>query len=305
MAISRELFDAIKAIGDIIIRSEAEAQAYEDSLMDTNTSIKREEKRAGSGPIAWHKTKYTAERLIQRDGFRRISTPTICCIRHGAIGGANTWFEVQFVYVRIGAFESEALNAEAAALNAAANARFETKVEGGRPVCKLQAPKNIRGEATIEERGGKSMEGTMLMYGSHRRSSAGLAEEVPGCAREWAARYSPSGKSSDASNAAMARAKAHARAVQAMEEALLPEAAQVRRSLAETHDPEVNVRVIKGDTECTGFSLSLTHGYVVAPHDDSGLALEAIGFSYPSQTPLPEGHAWEFVVAGCILPLPT
>ena len=307
LAISRELFDAIKAAGGIIIRSEDEAQDFEDSLMDTNSSIKREEKRAEKKKraMAWHKTKYTAEQLVRRDGFQRYSKPTICCIRHGAIGGANTWYEVQFVYVPLSAFESAALNAEASALNAAANVRFETNVEGSRPVCKLKKPKSIRGEATIKERGGKSIGGAMLMYGAHRRSSAGAAEEVPGCAHEWPDRYNPSGKASDASNAAMQRVEAHARALQAVEEALLPQAAQVRRLLAEKHDSAANFRVVNGDTGCTGFSLSLTHGYVVAPHDDSGSALEAIGFSYPSKTPLPEGHKWEFVVAGSILLLPT
>ncbi len=39
-------------------------------------------------------------------------------------------------------------------------------------------------------------------------------------------------------------------------------------------------------------------------HNDSGAALEAIGFAYAAQTPLPEGHEWLFAVAGCIHPLP-
>ena len=39
-------------------------------------------------------------------------------------------------------------------------------------------------------------------------------------------------------------------------------------------------------------------------HNDSGAALEAIGFSYAAESPLPSGHEWLFAVAGCIHPLP-
>lgn len=163
----------------------------------------------------------------------------------------------------------------------------------------------MRGEQVISERGGKAMGGCMLMYGCHRRYSSGAAEEVEGCAREWPARYNPSGKDSDECNAALAAVNEHARALTQLEGTLLPEAAETRRKLAETHDPDAAFRVIEGDTESTGFSLSLTLAYVVGPHDDSGRALEAIGFVYPSETPLPGGHRWEFAVAGCIHPLPT
>jgi len=39
-------------------------------------------------------------------------------------------------------------------------------------------------------------------------------------------------------------------------------------------------------------------------HNDSGAALEAIGFAYAAGSPLPSGHEWLFAVAGCIHPLP-
>ena len=39
-------------------------------------------------------------------------------------------------------------------------------------------------------------------------------------------------------------------------------------------------------------------------HNDSGAALEAIGFSYAAESPLPSGHEWLFAVAGCLHPLP-
>lgn len=163
----------------------------------------------------------------------------------------------------------------------------------------------MRGETRISERGCKAMDGTMLMYGSHKRRSAGANEEVEGCARVWPARYNPSGTSNAPTDAAMAPVHAHASALTELEATLLPAAGEARRVLADKHDPAAAFRVVQGDAASTGFALSLTSGYVVAPHDDSGLTLEAIGFAYPSQTPLPEGHAWGFAVAGCIHPLPT
>lgn len=302
VAISQDVYDAAVAARTLIVRTPEEAQRFEGALKETNGSIKGAETRAGKGqPIPWHETMYTADKL-ERDGFTRIATPTIVCIqREPADDVHSPWYEVQSVFAPSDALTSEALSLAATALSAAADTRFKTLVYGdGRPISKRKGPKSVRGEQVISERGGKAMEGCMLMYGSHRRRSAGAAEEVEGCAREWVARYNPSGKV-----AALAEVEEHSRALTQLETALLPEAAEARRNRAQTDDPDAAFRVLEGDTESTGFSLSLTSGYVVAPHDDSGLALEAIGFVYPSKTPLPEGHAWEFAVAGCIHPLPT
>ena len=38
----------------------------------------------------------------------------------------------------------------------------------------------------------------------------------------------------------------------------------------------------------------------IAGHNDSGYALESILFWYGSDVPLPEGHEWSFVAAGCV-----
>ena len=150
------------------------------------------------------------------------------------------------------------------------------------------------------------MRGQMLMYGAHARRAAGASEKVPECAEKWPDRYNPNGKSgTDAINAATAAVDAHTAALTTLEVDLLPEAAAARRLLAAELDPNARFRVVESSSESTGFSLSLTQGYVVSPHDDSGMALEMIGFVWPSDAPLPTGHEWLFCVAGCIHPLPT
>ena len=57
---------------------------------------------------------------------------------------------------------------------------------------------------------------------------------------------------------------------------------------------------------CMATAVSMTMGHVVSPHMDSGSqgALEFIKF-LNTDGPLPEGHKWYFVVAGCILELPS
>jgi hypothetical protein len=98
--------------------------------------------------------------------------------------------------------------------------------------------------------------------------------------------------------------RSNSRKLTQLEAAMLPEAARTRRAIAHTYDQDARYRVVENERDSTGFSQSLSAGYVVGPHDDSGKALEAIGFAYPSQTPMPEGHKWEMAVSGCIHPLP-
>merc|ERR1719424_974766 len=143
------------------------------------------------------------------------------------------------MFVPSDALTSEPLRHATTALHAAADARFESGVDDdGQPISKRKGPRSVCGEQVISERGGKAMEGCMLMYGCHRRRSAGTAEEVEGCAREWAGRYNPSGKDSDECVAVLAEVEEHSRALTQLETALLPEAADARRKLAETHDLE-------------------------------------------------------------------
>ena len=83
--VSRQLYDAAKDAGTLLVRTEAEARDFESTLMDTVSSIKRAKATADAlgQPIAWHKTDYTAEKLIAH-GFKLCASPTISCIYHEA-----------------------------------------------------------------------------------------------------------------------------------------------------------------------------------------------------------------------------
>ena len=181
------------------------------------------------------------------------------------------------------------------AFTAAADARFEANGA----TSARRGPLNAKAEAHISERGGKVMEGTMLMYGAHRRYANSATEKVEGCAHEWPDRYNPNG--SDAP--VVERVHEHAQALAALEKAVLPEAAATRLALSNQLDPPAMYRLREFDLESPLGSISLSSGFVVQSHDDSGL-LETVVFTWPAEEPMPDGHEWLFVVANCLHPLP-
>jgi len=290
--------------------------------------------RTATGSFEWHKTKYTRAHL-ECEGFRFVDTPTISCIYHPPTAdAAEEWYELTHVYVPSTAGNAGVLTPARDALLAAADARFEPDPAaddhraGARKLKlkNLSNSKGIRGEITDvakpQGRANKTQGGRMNMYGAHARRASGPSEKVSGKAHVWPDIYNPSGVPVDAANGtgaggarfdamvgAMEAVATHAGALEQIEMALLPEAGDARRAIVDSCDPDAKYRVAAktetGEpTTSTGLSLSLTHGYVVGVHNDSGNALEAISFAYASDSPLPEGHEWNFVVAGCIHPLP-
>ena len=288
--------------GTLLVRTEAEARYFETTLMATEPSIKRAKETADAQgqSIAWHATDYTDDKL-RASGFEYCASPTISCIYHEATTDQASWYEVVHVYAPSGFFESPVLDRVRTTLTSAANARFKFgEDESGRPISADKAPGSVFGETDVLKRGGKSMEGKMRMYGCHRRRAA-KGESVPGRAKRWPARYGPKGAANPAIESTIHNLAA---ALTTAEVEFSPEAAESRRRIAEEHDPDAKFRVVDGDAASTPFSMSLSAGYVVSPHDDSGSANEFVGFVYPSTTPLPDGHEWLFVVGGCIHPLP-
>ena len=96
-------------------------------------------------------------------------------------------------------------------------------------------------------------------------------------------------------------AKTFIDALEASEEALYAQAWNERLLVGELLDPNGCLR----DTpKRKAFAFSLTSGFSVAPHDDSGAALEHIVFTYPAHTELPLGHNPMFVASGIIMMLP-
>ena len=262
-----------------------------------------------------------------RDGFKVLATVTISCVYHPPKDDTPAWYELTHVYGHTTACP-ELLTPARDALLAAADARFEAAPDDARAgsrklkTKKLADSKGLKGEITDVAkptgRGNKTQGGRMCMYGAHSRRASGPAEKVPGKAEKWPVHYNPSGARADVDDGtemggkrheAMQAVAAHAGALERLETELLPEAGVARRAIADGCDPNAEYRVASKDAEgepskSTGMSLSLTHGYVVGMHNDSGAALEAIGFAYAAQSPLPNGHEWYFAVAGCIHPLP-
>jgi hypothetical protein len=256
-------------------------------------------------PVAWHRTDWTPDHLQHKLNFRVLDTPSITCVFHSPKDDEGSWYELLHVFVPPGSLEVPELHAASEAFAAAAATRFEVTIDEGNGQAHSRRchPKNLRGEWACLERGAKVTEGPLLMHGVHRFHGV----HVEGRASEWVQRYNPTGEGAEKSEvhrAAIEKTNEHCRALQKLEETLLPEAAQTRHQIATTLDPAAEFRVIRDDPACTPFSMGIGSGYVVECHNDSGCALEGILFQYSSEEPMPEGHAWMFVAAGCLHKLP-
>ena len=90
-------------------------------------------------------------------------------------------------------------------------------------------------------------------------------------------------------------------AFEASEKELYLQAWKERELVGELFDPN---ECLRKTPKRTAFAFSLTSGFNVAPHDDSGAALEHIVFTYPAHAELPLGHNPMFVASGVIMVLP-
>ena len=90
-------------------------------------------------------------------------------------------------------------------------------------------------------------------------------------------------------------------AFEASEEWLVPQGAKERRLVSRTLDPK---GCLRQDPTRVSFAFTLTSGFLVSPHDDSGSAIEYITFGTPSTHRMPDGHANYFACSGHVLRLP-
>jgi hypothetical protein len=97
------------------------------------------------------------------------------------------------------------------------------------------------------------------------------------------------------------RAQHFIEALEASEAALYAQAWSERVMVSQVLDPK---NCLRRRPRRKAFTFSLTSGFNVAPHDDSGSALEHIVFTYPAHTELPLGHRPMFVASGVIMMLP-
>lgn len=224
--------------------------------------------------VPWEKTKWTSRTLLQH-GFDAVNHNIICAVRDGT-GRAF----ILCVYTRD--IDGTALSD----LGEYALKRDGTILRRG-----------VAGQSIVDKRGTKRQNGRMLMYGTHNLYGINATRE--GLPSHWQpAAYLPSGTKNPI---LYTKLKALARHMSSLEEHLTPAVAASRRAQLDDMDPAKTHRICN---ECAGPALSLTTGYVVSPHDDSGINNEAILF-VNRDGPMPFGHEWSFAVAGMILQLPT
>ena len=222
----------------------------------------------------WQETNYTEAYLLEKK-FRSISTSTIFAVPDG-----NGKYEIKFIYLRETP-TSDPMLPFCDCVFKEGKARY----------------RKLGGQSIVDERSNKTMTGVMLAYGSwdaYGNKSQGLGKK-----KMQVRVYGPSGKKDETAYKLM---KAHVDDLTRAEETLAPACAAARAKIMDELDPYREHRMSE---VCKGPSMTASSSFVTDPHDDSGMrgVLELIKF-VNANGPLPEGHKWQFVIAGCILELP-
>ena len=249
----------------------------QDCLRQIAQGIKKgPDKKGFDQDFNWHESGYTADKLIEH-GFMMISTQAIFVVPDDA-----GKFVVKFVYEPIskGTIDDPLL----------ALSEYIFTQDG--------RIRDLVGLSIVTERGNKNMGGSMGALGSwygYGKATQGLG---PGVKQVMA--YKPKGKRDER---AIQLYQAHADHLSSYENRLTPSCGKARKRLMMNFDPKGVHRI---SSSCMATAVSVTMSFVVTPHMDSGSqgALEFIKF-LNTDGPLPEGHKWYFVVAGCILELPS
>ena len=224
----------------------------------------------------WHESGYTADKLIEH-GFMMISTQAILVVPDGAHK-----YVVKFVYEPI---SKGTTNDPLLALSQ------HIFTPDGR-IHKLA------GQSIVTERGNKRMGGSSVVIGSWNAYGSALQGLGPGVKQVQA--YN---QNEERDEIAIQLYLDHVDQLTSDENRLTPACGEARKWIMMDFDPKGVHRITP---TCMATAVSMTMGHVVSPHMDSGSqgALEFIKF-LNTDGPLPEGHKWYFVVAGCILELPS
>ena len=252
----------------IEVMTEAEFDERETIMADIHKDIKIKGQQGFHTCFDWTQTKWRKDYLIQQ-GFKVIKTSTILAVikPHGR-------YEIKYIYWRNAA-------TDASKMLQLCNYTYQP-----------DTIHNAVGQYAVNARGDKTMNGTMLAYGSHDvYSPAILGKTEPRM-------YNPSGKLDTALNALVMQ---HVDNLSVWEQTMIPAYAAVRDHIAASNDPEQLHRITP---RSSAFAMTTSINYVVDPHNDSGAACELIKF-VNSNGPLPSGHEWLFAIGGAILELPT
>ena len=251
----------------LLILSQQDFLEGETILKDIHDSLaKQTHKKGVCSTFSWKDTDWTEANLASQ-GFRWVTESTILAVADGA------GYAIKFVYIREG---------------------------GGTNMLKLchytygnmkRTIQSAKGQCKVQQRGNKTMNGTMLVYGAHNVYGPAVKHAEPRL-------YNPMGKVDPTLNALV---QSHTEDLEDWEKAHIPAYAKLRETIAEKYDPQTLHRITpKGNA----FAMTTSEDFVVDPHNDSGLACELVQFANRSG-PLPEGHKWQFAICGCLLELPT
>ena len=253
----------------------------------TEKLLRQMGERAKTDARSWHQTEWTAEKL-EAQGFGRINSPTIL-VREDGKRIATVMYGTTSFKAEGKAFTISASNALSLAGSAVATLGEMALGTDGRQLRPMK-----RGQSHVKTRDSKRQDGHMMMYGSKCERGANAREGD----KEWHPEVYMRNHAIDAElNGAVSYT---ANMMSILEGLAAPGDFQSRHALAERVDPEERHRMAPF---CSGFSLGLSTGYIVAPHDDSSAANELIVFVNRTG-PLPDGHQWLFLVNGYIIELP-
>lgn len=272
LAVSREVFEmcTLTIISqDEFAANEALMKAVEKSIPET-----------GFAEVEWHKTRWTEKHLVENCGFRRTGDSTILAVADG-FGR----YAIKYVYVT--------MDTESKPMRELSSYVFDDQ---GRVRDAINPESGLRGQSLVVRRGNKAMNhgSVMMMYGSWD------CWDWPGATAKQVTQpriYNPSGQLDKTLNSLLTT---HADHLTQCERQMIPSYAAHRDRIAALTDPH---RVHRISEHTTAFSVSLTASYVIAPHNDSGMACETIGFINRNGA-LPDGHEWLFAIGGHVHPLP-
>jgi len=272
LAVSRDLFEMCT----LTIITQEEFAANEALLRAVAKSIPE----TGFADVEWHNTGWTEKHLVTNCGFLRTDDSTILAVADG-MGR----FAIKYVYVTMDTESEPMRELSTYVFDDHGYIRDAVNPEGG-----------LCGQSLVVRRGNKAMNhgSVMMMYGSWD------CWDWPGATAKNVTQpriYNPTGQLDKTLNSLVAT---HADHLTQYERQMIPSYAAHRDRIAALADPH---RVHRISEHTTAFSVSLTSSYAIAPHNDSGMACETIGFINRSGA-MPDGHEWLFAIGGHVHALP-
>lgn len=272
LAVSRDVFERCT----LAIMSQEEFAANEKLLNAVAKSIPE----TGFAEVEWHNTRWTEKHLVENCGFRRSDDSTILAVPDG-MGR----YAIKYVYVTV--------DTESKPMRELCSYVFDDQ---GRVRDAVNPDGGLCGQSLVVRRGNKAMNhgSVMMMYGSWD------CWDWPGATAIGVTQpriYNPRGQLNKTLNSLLTT---HADHLSQYERQMIPSYAAHRDRVAALTDPDSVHRISE---QTTAFSVSLTSSYAIAPHNDSGMACETIGFINRNGV-MPDGHEWLFAIGGHVHQLP-